>query len=98
MSWKADNVSGNQIVDANSKTDHVFRMDFRKCHATVRSCVNVLTATGTAISTIAAEIQFAKPIQIMINWDSALLVVKARFHKLIFSWLDLWIQKVVKSL
>ena len=78
MSWKADNVSGNQTVDASSKTDHVFQMDFRKCHATVRSCANVLIATGTAISTIAAEIQFAKPIQIMTNWDSALLVAKAR--------------------
>ena len=80
MLWKADNVSGNQTVGASSKMGHVFRMDFHKCHGTVRSCVNVLTATGIAINTIAAAIQFAKPIQIMTNSDSALLVVKARFH------------------
>ena len=78
--WRMDNASENQTVDASLKMDHVFQTDFHKCHVTVLSCANVLTATGTASSIIAAEIQSVKQIQITISSENVSPVGKAGFH------------------
>ena len=79
--WKEGNASENPTADASLKMDHVFQTDSHKCHVTVLSCVNVLIATGIASSIIAAEIQFAKQIQITISSDNVSRVGKAGFHR-----------------
>lgn len=85
MLWKEEIVSESPTVDVSLKMDHEFQTDSHKCHVTVRSCVNVLTATGTANSIIVAEIRFANRIQIIISSVNAIPAVKARFHQHIFT-------------
>ena len=82
--WKEGTVSENLTVDASSKMDHVFQTDFHKCHVIVLSYVNVLIAIGTARKIIAAEIQYAKQIQITISSDNVYPVEKAGFHERIY--------------